>query len=151
MSKLTRVIVVQNLPYFKFNHCIHSSLHNITCDEYKDCKVVVGSLGFGSRFPFYEYGGKDYKVVSDFIHNGKMDLHCWLETPNGDVVDTFHYEYFCSCKVNKRQVKVNKNKKGVNVNVPFKLNYKFLKNQGLHYLPAPQSTQNILIKMLKLF
>lgn len=63
----------------------------------KNLTQVAGSLGLGTRDPWYEFGGANFRTTDDFLsskYSGMtsagymgMDAHMWLEDDQGRVYD----------------------------------------------------------------
>jgi hypothetical protein len=60
-------------------------------------KLVAGSLGVGTKDPFFEFGSLHFRTISDFLSSPYtkqitkgctiMDAHMWLEDNEGKVYD----------------------------------------------------------------
>ena len=115
-----------------FNCCSVNVLMNkmVSCMKGEDYKIVVGSLGFGmDNNPHYEYGfKKDKKNLNSYKNKGGVDVHCWLETPEGVIMDKWCSEYNFICGVHNKKVLFKKE-------TIFTQHKDNLKRMGLHYKP----------------
>ncbi len=117
---------------FTLNQCFLDALFNkvffISENSPKHYRIVVGSLGFGlDKNPWYEFGfKKDRKNVRDYTNAGGMDVHCWLEDTDGNIMDKFHKTYKIIASVRGKKMLFNKE-------CIFNKDKKTLKRMGLHY------------------
>ena len=132
---------MKNTTYtnFGFQRCPQNAFKNIHL--YPDCKVRIGSMGFG-RKPFWEYGGYNYNIKK-FFDDG--DFHCWIETKEGKVVDVFHYEYLMICRFRNVNVKIPKKQ----INKNYEISYQKLKKMGIHYMKVESKMEKIMLSILK--
>lgn len=146
-------------------HCVHQAWFNQEhAYKEKGLRVVFGSLGLGSgNDPHFEYGGRNHRTWSDFqsFKPGmsallspadraalarKVDIHAWLEDAMGNVYDVCFPEWTLFAAVHRRampeKVRGGCVLNGVSKDVA-RTEY------GLHYVPAPPETHEVIEKCIK--
>ena len=102
-------------------------------------KLVVGSLGIGTRAPFWEWGGPEYQSLEQFLQPIRgvttSDAYMWAQDEAGLIYDV----------VNQYKIDVgNLRGKVIRTCRPQMLHgvtYAEAKRLGFHYLPAPVHVQ----------
>lgn len=115
---------------FDYNCCSVSSLFNkiTSFNKNENVKIVVGSLGFGLKDIHYEYGFENDRKYKDYKTKNGMDIHCWLEDSEGNIIDKYFDIYNLICKINNKKTLFNKE-------MVFKQKKETLKRMGIHYRP----------------
>ena len=127
------------------NDCVPTAVFNQAV-AYKNLglKIVVGSLGLGrGQNPFFEFGGRDCKDVRHFKEKKFADLHVWLQDSVGGVYDIFYPQYE-NIVAYRRGVPTTFRGKTVIEG----MSIRELAEKGLHYVPASEMAQNVILKIL---
>ena len=101
--------------------------------------LVVGSLGIGTRAPFWELGGPEYQSLQQFLRPipraTTSDAYMWVQDEAGRIYDV----------VNQYKIDVaNLRGKVIRIRRPQMLHgvsYAEAKRMGFHYRPAPAHIQ----------
>jgi hypothetical protein len=131
--------------YHLANQCVMQCSLNKMSPKYKplNLRIRVGSLGLGIGEPFFEYGGDQYKTIGDFVNNGTMDMHAWLENDKGQIYDVHFHQWDRIATFRNKQVMTTLS----NTNPEEEWNAMdplTLAQKGFHYLAAPESIQELL-------
>lgn len=113
---------------------------------YDDFKVVAGSLGFGNPpHIWWEHGNEEWETLVQFRSPVcGIDCHFWLEDTHGHVWDVLR-----PCTL---AVLLSTGIRLPNETFPRALSgvsKERLRQEGIHYLPAPEETQPLLIQTVR--
>lgn len=130
--------------------CLQQAWYNQS-HGYRDLnlKLVLGSLGIGIVGPHFEFGGKSWSVVTDFLVQKQLnrtgqrtvDAHIWLEDGAGMIYDMVPISLIGVALIKKKKLGVVANERVEGMTA------EALAELGLHYIPAPASCQSILLQM----
>ena len=117
----------------------------------KEFRMVAGSLGIGTREPFFEYGGPDMRTVSDF-RNSKFtrktgdgigwDAHVWIEDKEGFVYDVVTPHMKNVAFIHDKELAANDG------DILFMIRKADMTQMGLHYIEADKMCQEVLLRSM---
>jgi len=110
-------------------------------------KVVAGSLGLGEDEDdiWWEHGHKDWTTFAEFTNTPlEIDSYFWLEDQDEKVYDVLRPELECALLHTGIHLQNETFPRTVNGETRAEM-----KSKGIHYIPAPEMTQTLLIHKIR--
>lgn len=113
----------------------------------KEMKVVAGSLGLGEDEEdiWWEHGHKDWATFAQFTDSPlELDAYFWLEDQDEKVYDVLRPELECALLHTGIHLQDETFPRAINGETRAEM-----KTKGIHYIPAPEMTQTLLIRKIR--
>lgn len=135
---------------FLEGNCYLCAMYNHkTCWNDLRLRVVCGSVGFGvEKSRWFEFGNPQYRTVADFQagHPALWDWHVWLEDDGGSVWDVLPAVWHEIAALHGQRLHMGHAHGTVLIKGKEKGE---LVRHGLEYIPAPETTQHLLLALAK--
>jgi len=134
------------------NQCFYTSMFNNTHALARfQLHLVYGSLGVGKHNPFFEFGGRNFTVMNDFMSSPytkrdqagriSMDAHVWLEDNSGKIYDVCTDQMRNVCRIRGLQPIEN------NISIITGVEAARLQTAGIWHVAAPTDVQQQLAQV----
>lgn len=124
---------------------MHARFNRAHYYEDQNLRLVAGSIAIGaSDNPVFEYGHANFKTIADFRSvkwPRALDAHMWLENEAGGVYDVVDPHCVQGARLHSQPFHL------APLEVLEGRSKEELRSLGLHYIPAPQQTQELLLRV----